>query len=537
MPAPAIDNSLFPMGLHEFALFRSLIHKRTGIWLRDGKQVMLASRLLRRLRHHRLASFADYYSLVQNVQDNGEEIRELINCVTTNKTSFFRERHHFEFLANTVVPAIQSAIPRGASRAIRVWSAASSTGEEAYSIVITLLEALHPHGSADGPAPIRDGTTRTGRSGFPSPPVSWKIEVIASDIDTKVLETAQRAIYKMDSLASVAPPLIRKYFLRGKDDMVGQVKVKPVVTRLVEFKRINLNDVQWPLDGLFDVIFFRNALIYFNRETQIFSPQNSELSQAAGLSFSRQRRTHLLAPRHSGTLKSHHVSIAGCRAMSVQANPNPRPAQHCGAVRDLQVRSDLPGAAELRAPAADRARPQHRNRVSLYIGEVAASRSPIVLDTLLGSCVAVCLYDPVLRAGGMNHILLPRCRAGDKNPRCGIHAMELLINELMKIGADRKKLVAKAFGGASVLEGIKLLSIGNENAKFVREFLATEKIPLVAERLGGTHAVHLYFRTDTGRATVHTVDGSGLPKIVNAERLLSKPPVSGGVSLGEIRLY
>ena len=116
MPAPAIDNSFFPMGLHEFSLFRSLIHKRTGIWLRDGKQVMLASRLLRRLRHHGLASFADYYSFVQNVQDNGEEIRELINCVTTNKTSFFRERHHFDFLANTVVPAIQSASPRGASR-------------------------------------------------------------------------------------------------------------------------------------------------------------------------------------------------------------------------------------------------------------------------------------------------------------------------------------------------------------------------------------------------------------------------------------
>jgi chemotaxis protein methyltransferase CheR len=268
LPAPAIDNSFFPMGLHEFSLFRSLIHKRTGIWLRDGKQVMLASRLLRRLRHHGLASFADYYSFVQNVQDNGEEIRELINCVTTNKTSFFRERHHFDFLANTVVPAIQSASPRGASRTIRVWSAASSTGEEAYSIAITLLEALQPHGSANRPPPARNGTARAGLSEFPLPPVSWKIEVVASDIDTKVLETAQRAIYSMDSLASVAAPLIRKYFLRGKDDMLGQVKVKPVVTRLVEFKCINLNDVQWPLEGLFDVIFFRNALIYFNHDTQ-----------------------------------------------------------------------------------------------------------------------------------------------------------------------------------------------------------------------------------------------------------------------------
>jgi chemotaxis protein CheD len=180
---------------------------------------------------------------------------------------------------------------------------------------------------------------------------------------------------------------------------------------------------------------------------------------------------------------------------------------------------------------------QRRNRISLYIGEVAASQSPAVLDTLLGSCVAVCLYDPVLRAGGMNHILLPRCLAGDKNPRCGIHAMELLINELMKIGADRRRFIAKAFGGANVLEQIKMLSIGDENASFVREFLATEHIPLVAERLGGKHAVHLYFQTDTAKAIVHSVDGSSLPKIINAERSLSKLPVSGGVSIGEVRLY
>ena len=101
------------MGLREFKLFRTLIHERTGIWLRDGKQVMLASRLSRRLRHHGLANFADYYQYVQKVQDNSDEIRELINCVTTNKTSFFRERHHFEFLANTVVPEIAV---RGSSR-------------------------------------------------------------------------------------------------------------------------------------------------------------------------------------------------------------------------------------------------------------------------------------------------------------------------------------------------------------------------------------------------------------------------------------
>jgi chemotaxis protein methyltransferase CheR len=256
------------MGLREFQLFRSLVHERTGIWLRDGKQIMLASRLSRRLRHHGMASFADYYAYVQRVQDNGEEIRELINCVTTNKTSFFRERHHFEFLANTVVPQSKAAVKHGASKSFRVWSAACSTGEEPYSIAITLLESLQAAQNARSAVPSQHPHKSAGLPGLPVSPLSWKIEIVASDIDTAVLETAKRGIYRDDSLATVDVQLQRKYFLQGKDDMQGCVKLKPTVSRLVQFKRINLMDNKWPLDGLFDVIFFRNALIYFNQDTQ-----------------------------------------------------------------------------------------------------------------------------------------------------------------------------------------------------------------------------------------------------------------------------
>ncbi len=259
LPLPAIENSVYPMGLREFKLFRTLVHERTGIWLRDGKQVMLASRLSRRLRHHGLASFADYYEYVRKAPEDSEELRQLINCVTTNKTSFFRERHHFEFLSKTVVPQIQSAALRGGGKSVRIWSAACSTGEEPYSIAITLLETL----LSSLPAPRRVGLPALAVQAG-----SWKIEVVASDIDTAVLNTAMRAIYNEDSLTTVDKPLQSKYFLCGKDDMEGFVKVKTHVTRLVQFKNINLNDARWPLEGLFDVIFFRNALIYFNQETQ-----------------------------------------------------------------------------------------------------------------------------------------------------------------------------------------------------------------------------------------------------------------------------
>ncbi len=268
LPAPAIENSMHPMQPREFKLFRSLVYERTGIWLRDGKQVMLASRLSRRLRHHGMASFAEYYEYVRTIPEDGEEIHEFINCVTTNKTSFFRERHHFEYLANTIVPEAKSAVLHGAPRNIRVWSAASSTGEEAYSVAITLLEALQRNDGAADPASRHSASKGPRNSCSMMSSLSWKIEIVASDIDTNVLDTARAAIYPADSLISVATPLQKRYFLRGKDDMSGQVKVKPDVTRLVQFKRINLMDARWPLESLFDVIFFRNALIYFNHDTQ-----------------------------------------------------------------------------------------------------------------------------------------------------------------------------------------------------------------------------------------------------------------------------
>ena len=280
------ENPVAPMGLREFRLFRSLVHSHAGIWLRDGKQIMLAARLSRRLRYHGLASFADYYEYLQQIPADSGEIRELINCVTTNKTSFFRERHHFEFLANTVVPRIESVSRRGAAGSIRVWSAACSTGEEPYSIAITLLEALQASKNSKVAPRPEFIPKRTGLPAHPISTGSWKIEVVASDIDTVVLGTASRAVYREDSLQTVDTPLQSKYFLRGTDDMQGYVKVKPDVAKLVQFKRINLMDPVWPIEGVFDVIFFRNALIYFNQETQnIFLRKMARYLKPSGYLF------------------------------------------------------------------------------------------------------------------------------------------------------------------------------------------------------------------------------------------------------------
>jgi chemotaxis receptor (MCP) glutamine deamidase CheD len=180
---------------------------------------------------------------------------------------------------------------------------------------------------------------------------------------------------------------------------------------------------------------------------------------------------------------------------------------------------------------------QTTDSVRVATGDVATSKKPVVMRTILGSCVAVCLYDPSVPAGGMNHILLPGSYLDGRCTRLGVYAMELLINELMKLGGDRRRFVAKAFGGANVMRGLKTATIGDDNAEFVRKFLAAERIPMVAERLGGNHAVEISFSTDSGKAVVRSVDGSQLPKLIRAEDSYRLSRLAETNSFGEITLF
>jgi chemotaxis protein CheD len=172
-------------------------------------------------------------------------------------------------------------------------------------------------------------------------------------------------------------------------------------------------------------------------------------------------------------------------------------------------------------------RAHHEPQRRVDIGEVVAGRHRLSLHTVLGSCVSVCLWDPVAEAGGMNHILVPGSRSdGQCSSRCGVHAMELLINAVMKAGGDRRRFLAKAFGAGNVLPVFQTPTVGDLNAQFVRDFLFTEKIPLVAERMGGNRAVRVVFHAHSGRAFVHTVDGSRLPEIVREETTYFNKPAA-----------
>lgn len=216
----------------DFERVRALIYRRAGIALADSKQEMVYSRLARRLRAKGLSSFETYLDMLERHAGN-DEWEAFTNALTTNLTSFFREAHHFPILAAHV---------KSITEPVTVWCSASSTGEEPYTIAMTLCEAYNSL----------------------TPPV----QIIATDIDTNVLVTAESGIYPIERVEKMPPAQVKRFFLRGKGDKEGYVRVRPELRKLITFKQLNLLDDKWPISGQFDAIFCRNVMIYFDKQTQ-----------------------------------------------------------------------------------------------------------------------------------------------------------------------------------------------------------------------------------------------------------------------------
>lgn len=216
----------------DFDRVQSMIYKRAGISLHDGKHAMVYSRLSRRLRETGYHSFHDYLGWLES--SDSPEWQEFVNALTTNLTSFFRENHHFEVFADLL-----KSRPSGSPW--RVWCSAASTGEEPYSIAITALEALG---------------------------ASTQFSLAASDIDSKVLATAQQGVYRLDGMKGIDAQRMQRFFLRGKAGNDGMVRVKPELSRMIRFLIVNLIHDDWPFTEPFDVVFCRNVMIYFDAQTQ-----------------------------------------------------------------------------------------------------------------------------------------------------------------------------------------------------------------------------------------------------------------------------
>ena len=217
----------------DFAKVRTLIHRRAGIALGDQKRQMVYSRLSRRLRELGIPEFATYLAMLEAGNDEGEW-QAFINSLTTNLTSFFREAHHFPVLAEHV---------KKAREPVTIWCAAASTGEEPYSLAITLIEALGEQKAASA-------------------------RIIATDIDTAVLEKAAAGVFTLEQVERMSPERLRRFFNKGTGGNAGRVRIRPEVAQLVKFSRLNLLDASWAVKEPVDAIFCRNVMIYFDKPTQ-----------------------------------------------------------------------------------------------------------------------------------------------------------------------------------------------------------------------------------------------------------------------------
>jgi chemotaxis protein methyltransferase CheR len=221
-----------------FQAIRRFVNEHTGIVLTDAKKNMVYGRLSKRIRKGNFNTFDDFVWAIEN--GNVEEQEFLINAITTNLTAFFREKHHFEFLASTAIPEIIEK--NWASKRIRIWSAGCSTGEEPYSLAITLRETI----------PNID---------------QWDVKILATDLDANVIAHGKRGVYTEERIAGLSDQRKETWFKSGSGDNKGLVKVSPVLQNMITFKRLNLLH-EWPMKGIFDAMFCRNVIIYFDKPTQ-----------------------------------------------------------------------------------------------------------------------------------------------------------------------------------------------------------------------------------------------------------------------------
>ena len=224
----------------DFGKISRLVYEVCGINLTEGKKELLKARLGKVIRQGAFGSFRDYYEHVRE-DSSGEALVRLLDAVSTNFTSFFREAQHFDYLRNEFLPEAV-ARKKGRERKLRFWSAGCSSGEEPYSLAISVLENLeHPE--------------------------EWDLKILSTDLSSKVLKMAAAGVYPQDRIRSVPAPLVRKYFLKGENEWKGYVKVKSALKKHISFERLNLMEA-FRFSESFDCIFCRNVMIYFDKATQ-----------------------------------------------------------------------------------------------------------------------------------------------------------------------------------------------------------------------------------------------------------------------------
>lgn len=433
------------LSLRDLNRLRRLIYETAGITLSPEKKLMLEGRLKRRMSRLNLKSCSDYckYLFASSVPDP-EEMVHLLDAVTTNKTDFFRERAHFDYLTANALPDVM-ARNRG-NRDLLIWSAGCSSGEEPYTLAMVLNEWAKAH------------------PGF-------RFRVLATDISTTILEKAAMGIYSSEAVAPVPIALRREYFMRSRNPELDRLRVVPELRTMVEFRRLNLME-DFAIPQPVDIIFCRNVVIYFDRPTQerLFAKFCRQLA-AGGYLF----------VGHSESLHQMDLPLAP--------------------IAPAIYRKTLPAT---QVPTNESVVPE----VYLQPGEIHLSRSPVILKTVLGSCVGVTFWSKRLGAGALCHGVLPRCPKqvqGQEAYRYVDFAIRDLARRFDAMGALRRELQVKVFGGADVLptaHNPARPTVGDQNWHTALDILRAENLAVMASDVGGTLGRSLHFETETGRVYV-----------------------------------
>jgi chemotaxis protein methyltransferase CheR len=227
----------------EFELFRRLIYDSCGINLTLSKKELVKARLTKRLTKAGIDSFKDYYKYVTKTDKTGKELIHLIDSISTNKTDFFREKKHFDFLSTSLLPSLISSKAKARIKKLRIWCAAASSGEEPYSLAMTVFNHLKPNNG-------------------------WDVKILATDISTRILQKAINGIYRKELLNDIPPGTISAHFSSVLYENTNCYKVKDHLRDIITFRRFNLMTPEFPFKNPFDFIFCRNVMIYFDPETQ-----------------------------------------------------------------------------------------------------------------------------------------------------------------------------------------------------------------------------------------------------------------------------
>ncbi len=227
----------------EFQKLSRFIYQLSGIKMPESKKILVEARLRKRLKDLNIQSFKKYCEFLFSKEGSRNEITQMVDVITTNKTDFYREPKQFEFLKQTALKEISTVNGAGIIRPVNIWSAGCSTGEEPYTLAIELQE-------------------------YANYSLGFKFNLLATDISTRVLEAAYRGVYEENKISEIPPQIIKKYFLRSKDRSKKLVRVTPLIRNSVRFKWLNFMQEDYGLEQKFDIIFCRNVIIYFDKETQ-----------------------------------------------------------------------------------------------------------------------------------------------------------------------------------------------------------------------------------------------------------------------------